>query len=576
MDLRDVIMRTKPILWTPLLSAQGLLLATLVACGPGAASTGDTDGDSLPATCEPGEVFFESDRTCTCGEPDTWACVGEQQPGFDQQFLRPIEPRASVLVVVDDSPGMLGPQRRLAAAMEGFAKRFEEAEVGLTVMVTTADAAHPGFVCQDAPADGGTLRMASCRERLDRFQSGPGAGANPAAACTDACDLDTLDAPATDQGFHLRGGQINVANATSAGQALACMIPQGNAGCAYAQPLTAALAALDQLTSLQDDTLRSQWVSQSTGLLVLTDGTECSVQDPAIFDPDGSKALWSDPSAMTPTEAVCWNAGVSCTGGPGTYDTCAPAMKDAEGAPVTQGSDAALTPAGDLASDIDSRLETWGRAESLLLVGVPEGYPQEPIPYADSPDPTEQATYGVGPGCAGNDTLAPPPVRLAQAADVLGRSDAPTPPMGSICLPDYSAPLDDLADRLLAPIAPGQCVTVCPADVRPDLPGMQAACHVMATLYDPGAPDDTPTKRGVPPCEDTADGWAFPTPADDLCVRYLTGDELPTACTEEGWPLAFRVMRRDGATADPRDSVTVACVPADLDDPAQAAFCSPP
>ncbi len=546
-------------------------LAGVAACGPSNTSEDPGGGTGPTDTCTPGDSYADAEQTCRCTEADTWVCAQELPPGGDLAVAHPIDPRASVLVVVDDSPGMLGAQSRLAQAMQGLAARFEAAEASLLVHVTTADAAQPGFVCQDSPGEGGTFQAASCRERLDRFQPGPGAPADPAAACTDVCDLDGLDLPAGDEGLALLGGRLNVANAGSAGQALACMIPQGNAGCAFSQPLAAAVAALGEGYVDGDASDEEARRGVGAGLVLLTDGTECSVQDPAIFDPGGSRTFWSDPQAAT--EAVCWNAGVSCKGGPGTYDTCDPARKGVDGDPVGLDAEAALTPSAVLGAELRDGFFGGAEVRALFLAGVPTDYPAAPMVYQDSADPQVQTTYGIAPGCTSADTVAPPPVRLAGAVDGLGAS--PQEVLRSICLPDYEAPVLELADRLLADVDRERCVTRCPADVFPDEPGLQPVCHATARLFDPADSAAEPDKRAIPACTTSADGWDFPSAEDDLCVRYLTGGDVPPACAEEGWPLAFRVERRDPSGASWRDQVTVTCVPADLDDPQQAEFCSP-
>ncbi len=235
------------------------------------------------------------------------------------------------------------------------------------------------------------------------------------------------------------------------------------------------------------------------------------------------------------------------------------------------------TPGATLGQALADEFSFTARVPSLFLAGVPQGYPDQAIPYADSPDPTVQASLGIGPGCEDAGVMAPPPVRLANAAVALDGDDgAPESVLRPLCQPSYDAAVADLADRLVAAAQYERCVTRCPADVSPQTPGLQVACHAQMWVADPNDPDARDEPRAVPPCVLAPEGWDDPDGETEVCVRYLTGDELPAACSEVGFPLAFRIERRDPARWSARDTVSITCEPADLDDPQQAAFCAPP
>jgi hypothetical protein len=148
---------------------------------------------------------------------------------------------------------------------------------------------------------------------------------------------------------------------------------------------------------------------------------------------------------------VCWNAGTTCSGGPGTYTDCEPADLDVFGnlvAPATAQDDAVLRPM----SRYFARLEGLGRPVTVAaLSGVPEGYPAADIVYADSVDgtandPNYQANFGIGPGCVSASAEAVPPVRLRALAERFAVGD---PLLYSICALDYGISLSQIATLAL-------------------------------------------------------------------------------------------------------------------------------
>jgi hypothetical protein len=162
--------------------------------------------------------------------------------------------------------------------------------------------------------------------------------------------------------------------------------------------------------------------------------------------------FWSDPDAQYPTSAVCWNAGVTCTGGPGTYDACSSANKTVNGNDGNDGN-AVLQPVSRY-SGIKSQFP--GKPIRVFaLTGVPEGYAtgDSDIVYQDSPDPVFQGDFGIGPGCADlGDPNYPqvglPPVRVREVANAF-RGDSQRPRLHSICSDDYAPALQSIADRIL-------------------------------------------------------------------------------------------------------------------------------
>lgn len=118
-----------------------------------------------------------------------------------------------------------------------------------------------------------------------------------------------------------RGGQTNISDGVSAEQALRCVIPQGVNGCGFESPLGSSYLALVRMRSTQEESYGFIRPSSSVLVIVVSDEVDCSYNKDwsEIFDAEGNRAFWSDPSEPYPTSAVCWNAGVECRGDPSGY-----------------------------------------------------------------------------------------------------------------------------------------------------------------------------------------------------------------------------------------------------------------
>src|SRR5690606_14410266 len=115
-----------------------------------------------------------------------------------------------------------------------------------------------------------------------------------------------------------------------------CMVPQGISGCGFEQPLESMALALSRAADPSEPEYGFLRADASLLVLFVTDEVDCSVHPnyATIFDQAGSRACWSDPSASFPTSAVCWNAGVQCTGDPDDLD-CNPADFGENAQPTT-------------------------------------------------------------------------------------------------------------------------------------------------------------------------------------------------------------------------------------------------
>jgi hypothetical protein len=340
-----------------------------------------------------------------------------------------VPPQPDVLLVVDDGPGTAELQARLVASLGALVEEARDA--ALRVAVTTADADSP--IC-DPPGEDPYDRLAtsSCLDRLDDFVGADGSDARW--LCTERCSYTTeelgLDPeqPWIDL-YELPEGIDPV-------EALACLVPQGISGCEHAAPLW--VAAQMRLAG-------ALWRHAAPArMMVVTDGVDCSVTEDgaAAFDPEGLRALWSDPTAAEATAAVCWNAGVECQGDPAGFDDCVPVDRGLDGALVESDGTSVLHPLAALAFDFEDR------AELYVIAGAPVGEPREPT-YSAAGDPAWLLEHGIDPGCSDGTITALPPVRMRDVATSLT----------SACNPDYAAPLRGM----LGSVADAACLRPCEA-----------------------------------------------------------------------------------------------------------------
>ena len=166
--------------------------------------------------------------------------------------------------------------------------------------------------------------------------------------------------------------------------------------------------------------------------------------------------FWSDQAAAYPTSAVCWNAGVQCQGGPGTYDTCDPVNKGIDGSVGVPGAQAVLHPLDryiDFVQQLEIDKQQVNPMQEVIvaaIAGVPAGYDSgmAEISYQDSADPTFQNDFGIGPGCTTANASAVPPVRIRE---LIEQSVPWGPGLYSICRADLDAVLSDIARALAYP-----------------------------------------------------------------------------------------------------------------------------
>ncbi|MCA9714474.1 MAG: hypothetical protein KC468_07285, partial [Myxococcales bacterium] len=359
--------------------------------------------------------------------------------------------QVDVLFVVDSSATMAEEQRKLAAAIPALTRALDRKRAELRVGVTTADMGNPRCAGDEyRDPDRGRLVQASCRDRLGPdgdfvFDS---LGVAAEFACTDYCDAGVHaalqggltpteiydDDSVAPRPWYEHGVLSNlpagVVEATAAlpenndadpnndvsplAAALRCGLPQGVNGCGFESPLESMFWALRRAQEPTEASFGFLRDAALLGVALVTDELDCSF-NPAqelIFVDLNSTWAW-EPGAVTPTSAVCWNAGVVCAGeAPGPYVGCTAADYDIDGALILDGSQderAVLYPLARYIDELDA-IENYKKMIDQnqevfvsLLAGVPEGYAEgaAELEYRDDDDAEAHALYGIGPGCDG-------------------------------------------------------------------------------------------------------------------------------------------------------------------------------
>lgn len=393
---------------------------------------------------------------------------GESSSGADDTDEGPQTRAVDVLFVIDNGRAMGGPQARLAAAGAPLLAGLDQLGLHWRIGFTTTDNGNP--TCGSTSPEAGRLQLSSCRAHTGDFvfNGSPPTDAT-ASACTDRCPLDELvvqptttaqdDVPS--QRLWLEPG--NLPAGVTAAQAFACAAPQGIAGCGFGSPLESGHKAL--LRAALDDEAQHGFVRDDALLVVVyvTDGVDCSyVNDfQSIFLEEGAVAFWSDPAASAPTAAVCWNAGVWCSGGPGSYDECHAENRDVEGNVGVSDEQAVLQPVAryrDRLAELEfdkQGIDPAARVLVAVIGGVPPGYDQgTSLVYADASDSAVQLELGIGPGCVQPDASpVAPPVRLRELAESFAPYDA-SRNLWSVCDPSYDDAIAGILAMIEAHVAP--------------------------------------------------------------------------------------------------------------------------
>lgn len=467
-----------------------------------------------------------------------------------------------VLLVIDDSASMAEEQATLAASLASIAEVLERPELSFDyrIGITTTNVSNP--LCQSTTTpENAALQVRSCRGHLDDFVGG-GDGAPPTdvtEVCTDACPaewaaIETLatataeDAVPRPRPWIERNGRVtNLPAGLDPAQALQCLGLQGIGGCAYEAPLEAMHRVVQRSTMDADPAAGFLRDDAVLFVVLVTDEDDCShhPEHESIFLPEGNRAFWPDPAASEPSSAVCWNAGVACSGEQdGRYEGCEPVDLDIDANPVAEddAEDLAVLRPVSRYVDLLERLDDQKRAiypPVDVLVSIVSGVNADgSVTYQDSTgDPAFQQEFGIGPGCESTFGRAAPPVRLRALAEALQQDTNRN--AFTVCGDDYAEALEAIAARTLGQVQPA-CMPGCVADTDPSTPDvLDPSCTVVQMVPRDHSFYDSVT---IPRC----DADATLPDGHDVCYVPLMGDERSEYCIDSGSNLEFQLVRREG------------------------------
>ncbi len=365
-----------------------------------------------------------------------------------------------IVFIIDNSGSMAEEQQRLGAAIVALVDPLIAADLDLRIAVTTTDAGSPRCQTAVTKPENGEFQARSCRARIPENEW-KFIDDDYAAACTDICPHETLTLSATvtaeDPQPKSRpwiewgdGGQnIDVPLA----DALGCMLPQGVAGCGFESQLESMYLALGRTQDPADPAYGFLRTDADLLVVIVTDEMDCSYvpEFKDIFTPN-NKVFWNSPDDPTSLSSVCWRAGMQCSGGPGTYDDCVATDHDASGGVTQDPTQAVLQPLsryqGVLSTivGVKQAAGSAGKVRVAAIAGVPVGYPQVPLVFADAVDPLVQDNFGIGPGCQVDDAIAAPPGRIRELVE----QTAPLGPgLFSICEDDFAGSLAAIAATVM-------------------------------------------------------------------------------------------------------------------------------
>ena len=483
--------------------------------------------------------------------------------------------KVDVIVVVDNSGSMGEEQANLAANFGAFVQTLENGGADFRLAVITTDQGND-FYCGEfeTSPEYGNMQASSCRQRLEHFQNFDGDDFS-AAACTDICELDTLDLRATALAeggaesvrpwLQAGGSDSNLPGNVTATQAFSCMGPQGVDGCGYESPLEALRFALLRTQDEQEDEYGFLRDDAALAVIIVTDEADCSTtpEGQQIFSSAGAKTFWPDPSSnSTPSSKICWSAGVECEAdGNGGY-RCNPKNVGLDGAPADAG--------GAVLRDVDEYVQLLRdlggdnkRLHVSLIGGVPLDFGETGvIPYTDGGDPAFVQQFGIGAGCTntigGVTQAAVPPVRLRNFIEAFDGTQ-----MFSVCAADYTDTLEAIVEQL-EPGRLGACVPACLTDDEPGEPGVQPECDVTRKVGT--------VESKLLECETSSTGPIVP--AGEVACFVVRGDTDGSATSEawddaakycgshEEWNVAIELIRAEGEVAPENEILAVECLEA--------------
>jgi hypothetical protein len=501
------------------------------------------DRDCGPAlTCEQGicggyQCPLELvDGICPCPGPETFTCTA----------LTGIQTKIDVVFVIDDTS--IAGQRALTELSAAWIERLDLQLADYRIAVTTTDHGNPWC---SSEAEAGAFVLSSCLERLDDFvTNSAGNERDERQLCLDRCAHATLTTlPSTVAGdpdpsprpwLEVGPTATNMAEGIPTREALDCLLLQGIAGCGFEQPLESLYAGLARAEDPLDPNFG--FVRDDAHLLVVivSDASDCSYNPirEDVFAADGDKTFWSDPTAAAPTPALCWNAGVVCSGDPDAYTDCEPANLDLFGAPTSNPNGAVLHPVDRYTNQLRALAASKRAvdAELEVVLAIAAGVPtddDESSGYAS--DPAFDDEYGIGPGCTSDAGFtAQPPVRMLALVEGL---DDDYSDSYSLC-EDHLGGAVTAINSDLGELLPAQCAQTCVADQLSATPGVQGDCAVARVVDGELEP--------VPACVVDGEGQPVLGPGS-LCYYTREGAQLSASCRARGWNLQFGFLSADGS-----------------------------
>jgi hypothetical protein len=523
----------------------------------------------------------------------------EKGSEIEDQLQLTVNKDVDILFVIDNSGSMGEEQANLGANFPSFIDvlEAEDVEANYRIGITTTDNGNPWCPAGQTTPEGGKLVLSSCTSRLGDFLFGNDVDVQ-ALACTDICSLSEADleiqptttdvdaTPAPRPWLENIEGKKNIPDATDTAAAFACFGPQGVNGCGFESHLESMYLAL---TRAQTNTEASYGFLRASAILAIvfvTDEVDCSYNKDysAIFDADGNKVFWSDPTAAFPTSAVCWNAGVDCEGDPSGYTSCEPVNKDVDGNSNVGDAQAVLHPMSryiGLVQGLEQEKQEINANQEVIVALIGGVSNTGDVFYADvdNTDPAFQDSFGIGPGCTAPNPLDPmnpvtavPPVRERVLVETFTPGN-----MFSICEANYAPALEAIAERIRDQIQPA-CYTKCVKDTDLATPQVDPECTVEENPPGNGSEDIVRVEECLKDgsgyvIDPNTNDYSMPSADINLCYALLTDESMSTSstyddmspeCIADNFNLEFKVARRPGFPAAGGTSISATCSLADF------------
>lgn len=427
-----------------------LILSTSAALGCDSdVDLGDTPGDTEGGSGSTSDTTDTPGTSTTPGETDGTDSNGSTDPSGTTATPPEGEVEGiDVLFIVDNSASMGPAQSRLQDSASAMVTALDATGLDYRIGVTTTD--NGNYWCNGSgigeAAEGHLIAPSSCRTRPDDFSFSGTETDVFDEACAQRCALEELS---LQPGASPWLASDTLAE-TSMADAIACSLPMGISGCGFEQPLEAMHLATKWSES--PDSAESGFMRPNAHLVVIfvTDEVDCSLNpahESTVVGEQGvgNQVFWSLPEQqVAPTSAVCWNAGVECTGaGTPAYDACVARDKAVDGSNAANDGEAVILPLSRYADRLDtiraSKVPGAG-VYTFGITGVPEFYAgPDDLQYSEGGAPSNpdsfEARFGIASSCVQGDIEAVPPVRMLELTET---GDQAGVPLFSICSSTYT------------------------------------------------------------------------------------------------------------------------------------------